>query len=160
MRAWNGWYHVNGNTYGTWLRGDARGWREWKHHEHVDGDYRNPPPPGQSDEPLIQSRRMMRGRPIRLTPEQRRIAGQALAEKLAEMGIEVLVLSVDAVHYHFLARFADGQIRWRVGRAKKHASHVLSRHGLPGTVWAKRCRALPVRDRRHQLNAFEYIRSH
>ena len=28
MPAWNGWYHVTGNTYGTWLPGDPRGWRE------------------------------------------------------------------------------------------------------------------------------------
>ena len=34
--AWNGWYHVTGGTYGTWLRGDGRGWRDRKHRTHVD----------------------------------------------------------------------------------------------------------------------------
>ena len=28
---WNDWYHCNGNTYGTWLRGDPRGFRERRH---------------------------------------------------------------------------------------------------------------------------------
>jgi hypothetical protein len=26
MLAWNAWYHVTVNTYGTWLPGDPRGW--------------------------------------------------------------------------------------------------------------------------------------
>lgn len=45
-RAWNAWYHVLTNTYGTWLRGDRRGWRERHHRKHVEGDYKNPPKPG------------------------------------------------------------------------------------------------------------------
>ena len=49
MGAWNGWYHVNGNTYGTWLPGDERGWRSRHHKVHVNGDYKNPPPPGAHD---------------------------------------------------------------------------------------------------------------
>src|SRR2546430_1609317 len=46
MRAWNGGYHCTGSTYGTWLRGDPRGWRSSKHHVHVDGDYKKRPPTG------------------------------------------------------------------------------------------------------------------
>ena len=49
MAAWNNWYHVNGNTYGTWLPGDPRGWRERGHKKHVDGDYKSPPPAGSGD---------------------------------------------------------------------------------------------------------------
>ena len=41
MPAWNHWYHCTAHTYGTWLRGDPRGWRARHHREHVDGDYRN-----------------------------------------------------------------------------------------------------------------------
>src|SRR3954468_9029001 len=40
---WNNWYHCMGNTYGTWLPGDPRGFRTRLHREHVEGDYRNPP---------------------------------------------------------------------------------------------------------------------
>jgi len=39
MEPWNHWYHVNGNTYGTWLPGDPRGWRSYKHKRHVEGEY-------------------------------------------------------------------------------------------------------------------------
>jgi hypothetical protein len=160
MGAWNGWYHVTGDTYGTWVRGDERGWREWRHHEHVEGDYRNPPPSERSREPLAQSRRQMRATPVILTLPQRRYAGEAMVEALSGQDVEVLALSMGGEHYHILGRFRDGQVRPRVGRAKKGASHVLRAHGLPGTVWAKRCGVRPIQDRWHQINVFQYILDH
>ncbi len=42
MPAWRNWYHVSCNTYGTWLPGDPRGWRERKHKKHVDGEQVRP----------------------------------------------------------------------------------------------------------------------
>lgn len=160
MSAWNSWYHVTGNTYGTWVRGDRRGWREWKHHEHVEGDYKHPPPIEECEPAYEQSLRRMKYRPVHLNHNQRRIAGQGIIEKLVELDIEIITVSVDAVHYHILARFRDDQVRRRVGRAKKNASHLLSDYGLRGTVWAKRCRPLPIRSREHQLNVFNYILDH
>ena len=74
--------------------------------------------------------------------------------------MEVIAASLDAVHYHLLGRFADGRVRRCVGLAKRHVSHILRDHGLPGTVWAKRSRALPIEDRAHQLNVFRYILDH
>ena len=43
--AWNNWYHCVGSTYGSWLRGDPRGFSTFRHREHVEGDYRSPPIP-------------------------------------------------------------------------------------------------------------------
>jgi hypothetical protein len=98
--------------------------------------------------------------PVRFSSAQREAAGKAIVEKLIELGIQVIAVSVDAVHFHVLARFADGEVRSRAGRAKKHASHVLTAVGLPGRVWGKRSRALPIADRSHQVNVFNYIRNH
>ena len=42
MLPWNDWYHCTTHTYGSWLRGDRRGWRARHHREHVQGDYKNP----------------------------------------------------------------------------------------------------------------------
>lgn len=160
MKAWNGWYHVNGNTYGTWLRGDPRGWRARWHREHVDGDYKHPPPPGTGDALLRRSKSVMNKPPVRLTREQRALAGREMVLKLLEQNVQIIALAVTAVHYHLLLKIPDAQVRWRVGLAKKHASHELSKVGLPGTVWAKKCRALPIQDRAHQVNVFEYIQEH
>jgi REP element-mobilizing transposase RayT len=160
MNAWNGWYHVNGHTYGTWLRGDPRGWRTRWGREHVEGDYRHPPTEGTFERLHAQSQRLMNRPPVRLDGQQRRIALQALVEKLHGIAVEVIAASVDASHYHLLARFPDGQVRGRVGLAKKHASHVLRKSGLEGGAWGKKNRPLPIRDRAHQVNVYNYIIAH
>jgi len=160
MGAWRGWYHVNGNTYGTWLPGDPRGWREKRHRKHVPGDYKNPPPPGFGDDILRRSRRLLKYPPVRFDPDQRELAGTALVETLLARRIEVLALSMDAIHYHILGRFPDGQVRRHVGRAKLHAYHLLRERWQVGKVWQALCNVTPVSDRTHQVNVFRYIRSH
>lgn len=160
MSAWNGWYHVTGGTYGTWLRGDPRGWRDRKHREHVEGDYRSPPPQGKYDALLEHVRASLKQPPVKLRPDQRAIAGQAMVEKLIELDVEVLALSLDAVHYHALVRFGGGSARLLVGRAKKHAYHGLCGSGHQGKVWAKRCRVQPIQSRAHQVRVYRYVLDH
>ncbi|MCG8406090.1 MAG: transposase [Phycisphaerales bacterium] len=159
-KPWNDWYHCNGNTYGTWLQGDPRGFRERHHRRHVDGDYKNPPPPGTYDALYAKSVRQLKQRPVRLDKTQRRVAVDAMAEKLLRDGIEVIAAAVDDHHFHLLVRCPDHHPRHWVGRAKKHASHRLSEQGLVGQVWGKGCRALPITDRKHQVNVFGYVERH
>jgi len=160
MGAWNGWYHVSSSTYGVWLPGDPRGFRTRHHREHVDGDYRNPPPKGRYDALHERSRRLMKYAPVHLTRPQRRLAVEAIVEKVQELELEVLVASVDAVHYHLLGRFADGEVRTPVGRAKKHTWHLLVERGFTGKSWARGCHVRRIADRSHQLNAYQYICEH
>lgn len=160
MDAWNGWYHVNGNTYGTWLPGDARGWREKGHKKHVEGDYKNPPPRGAGDALHRHAESLLKHAPVHLSSAYRQIAGQALVEMLLYQDIEVIALSVGTVHYHALGRFPDKQVRPHVGRAKRHATFVLRDHGHQTRVWTEKCKVTPIADRQHQLNAFDYICRH
>ena len=160
MIAWNGWYHVNGGTYGTWLPGDPRGWREKHHKRHVEGDYRNPPPAGSGAALHDFARGMLKCPPVHLDAERREIAGRALVEMLVMQEIEVLALCVDAVHFHLLARFPDGKVRPCVGRAKKHAYHCLRDRRHVGKLWGRLCHVKPVSDRSHQVKVFNYIRNH
>jgi hypothetical protein len=157
---WNDWYHCNGNTYGTWLRGDPRGFRERDHRRHVDGDYKNPPPAGAYDRLLARSQRLMCDPPVTLDAKQRRLACDALVARLQFDEIEVLAVAVAPQHFHVLARFPDRRPRERLGRARMHASVALTHAGLAGRVWARGCRALPIADRAHQVNVFNYIRHH
>ena len=41
-QPWNDWYHCNGNTYGTWVRGSELGYRERHHRKHVGGGLQAP----------------------------------------------------------------------------------------------------------------------
>lgn len=160
MDAWNGWYHVTTGTYGSWLPGDPRGWRSRHHREHVEGHYKNPPPDGKYEQFHKRSQRLMKSSPVLLDDDEKRIAGQAMVEMLMDQGVELLVLSLDAVHCHLLARFGNLLSRQAVGRAKKHAYHILVDRGRQGRVWEKKCRTLPVRSRSHQLNVYQYILDH
>lgn len=160
MWAWNDWYHVNGNTYGTWLPGDPRGWREKRHKKHVDGDCKNPPPKGSGDAMHRHARSLLKQSPVHLDIAQRGIAGRALVEWFLTHDVEILALSLDAIHYHLLARFPDKQVRPRVGRAKKHAYHELRDHSFEGRLWQRGCNVVPISDRPHQLNVFGYIGRH
>ncbi len=160
MAGWNGWYHVNGNTYGTWLPGDPRGWRERKHKTHVDGDYKDPPPAGSGVALHCHANALLKQPPVHLTALQRAIAGRAMVETLASQQIEVLVVSLDAIHFHVLGRFPGSQVRPVVGRAKKHAYFALHNHGFIGRLWGDGSNVVPIADRKHQLNAFDYITAH
>ena len=128
-KAWNGWYHVNGNTYGTWLRGDPRGWRTRRHREHVDGDYKHPPAQGTFEAIYERSKSLMTRRAVYLNRTQRQVAGQAMVERLVALGVELLTLSQDASHYHLLARFPDDQVRQSVN--PKMGTGTSGPQGLP-----------------------------
>jgi hypothetical protein len=160
MDAWNGWYHVNGNTYGTWLPGDRRGWHAKRHKKHVEGDYRKPPPQGSGDPLYNHARGLLKQPPVHLAPTERQAAGQALVEMLLDQQTQVIVLALDAVHFHFLAKLPDKRVRPKVARAKKHATFTLRDSGPEGRVWAQKSKVTPITDRQHQLSVFKYICRH
>jgi len=160
MTAWRGWYHAMGHTYGTWLPGDARGWRSRHHREHVDGDYRNPPPPGTHDALHARSSGLKKREAVFLDVEARQAAGRATVEMLVHQGAEVVAFCLDAVHFHLLGRFGALSSRQAVGRAKKHAYFVLRGRGHEGKVWASRSQSVPIDNRSHQVRVYDYILSH
>jgi hypothetical protein len=154
------WFHLIASTYGSWLYGDARGFRTRHHREHIEGDYKNPPPPGLSADRAARSRASLKQPPVIFTPAQRPFVGTALRDKLQQLGALVLCLSAGGQHAHILAKLPDDQARAWLGRAKKHAWFELRDRGWVGHMWGKRGKELPVRDRRHQLNVYYYILAH
>ena len=105
MEAWNGWYHCNGNTYGPCVRGDPRGWCSRRHHEHVDGDYKNPPPRGKYKKEFEESKKRMKREKVELPMGARIVACHAMVESLLFRHVELIALAVGAKHWHVLARF-------------------------------------------------------
>lgn len=59
-----------GHTYGTWLPWDGRGFRTRHHREHVDGDYRSPPPVGMYNGLRRHSKSSMKREPVHLDVAQ------------------------------------------------------------------------------------------
>jgi REP element-mobilizing transposase RayT len=166
--AWNDWYHVTTHVYGSWLRGDPRGWRARHHREHVVGDYKNPPAPGKYDHLYELSKALMKRDAVRIAACLRQFIADAVAEKLKIDGIEVLVVSMSEKHLHVLARFPKHNPRMMLGYARKYATQKLKAHGLAvgldlqfgEGIWAKRSRAQPIANRAHEIQTFRYIERH
>jgi hypothetical protein len=154
------WYHFIATTYGAWLYGDSRGFRTRHHREHIEGDYKNPPPPGMYADKEQCSRESMSEPPVILPVELRPVVGMAILKRLRDLGAEVLVLSVSGQHIHGQARMPYGQPKRWVGMAKRHVWFELRDLGWQGKLWGKGSKAIPIENRGHQVNTFFYILRH
>jgi hypothetical protein len=154
------WYHIVTGVYGAWLYGDARGFRTRHHREHVEGDYKHPPPPGTYNEEKQRSRSLLKQSPVIIPANLRPVVGTAIREKLETLGSLVLCLSVSGQHLHVLARIERYQPREWMGIPKKHAWFEVRQQGWTGKLWAKRGKELPIKDRPHQQNVYYYILRH
>jgi hypothetical protein len=159
---WNDWYHCMGHTYGTWLPGSPRSFRTRHHRQHIEGDYRHPPPKGKYDAWHAHAKRLMKRQPIELSMAQRLLVVRLLVESLLRRNIEVVVASVTDIHFHILARLRDHNPRHWIGVAKKESSYYAkeSSLGVDGGLWAVRTKSLPVKNRGHQINTAKYIYDH
>jgi len=161
-RPWNQWFHVMGHTYGTWLPGDPKGFRTRHHREHIEGDYKNPPPSGKYDARWKRAKSLMKRDPVYLNPDQRRRAVEEFVRSFAKWHVDLRILSIDRIHLHALAQFLHGDPHHFVGLAKKECSAYMKRDGLSrdGGLWAVRCKCLPIHDLAHFDNVIDYIRDH
>ncbi|HEX2973304.1 MAG TPA: hypothetical protein VHP11_13295 [Tepidisphaeraceae bacterium] len=162
MAPWNHWYHCMCNTYGTWLRGDPRGWRARHHREHVAGDYKHPPPPGTYDHLHARSQSLQKRRSVHLARQIRQVILDAVVASLRRHDMDAIIATLDDHHLHILARFPDHRPRHSLGLAKKEASRLLSDRRLQPSagIWAKRSKCLPINDRPHQIEVVKYLLSH
>lgn len=154
------WFHVILTTYGAWLYGDARGFRTRHHREHVEGDYKCPPPPRLYDDKERRSRELLKQPPVVLPPRLRPLVGRALWQELTRLGGWVVVMAVSGQHVHLLVKLPAGRERAWAGRAKRHATLKLREYGWRGMLWGVRSKAEPIRNRAHQENTYKYIMKH
>jgi hypothetical protein len=154
------WFHIILTAYGAWLEGDARGFRTRHHREHVDGDYKNPPPLGKYADREARSRRLLKQEPVEWTPSGRGMVGSALVSRFQKLGAFVLCAAVARQHVHLLVKLPRAQARRWSGLAKKHAWFVARERGWTTKMWGKRGKQSPIKDRRHQLNVYHYIMNH
>src|SRR2546423_1482513 len=98
---WRDWYHCTMASYGQWLRGDPRGWRERNHRHHVEGDYKHPPQNSNfNDAAFDRSKKLLKHQPMFFTPAQRRDVGLLALQSLSIQAIRVIALAAGAKHLH------------------------------------------------------------
>jgi hypothetical protein len=95
-----------------------------------------------------------------LPPELRELLGLAIKERLERLGALLVCIAVCGQHVHLLAEMPINQPRAWMGIAKKHGWFALRARGWTGKLWGKRSKAVCIRDRQHQLNAYRYIVRH
>jgi len=161
-KAWSHWYHITGSTYGTWLPGDPRGHRTRHHREHVDGDYKNPPPKGAGQQQYERSQTLLKRPPVKLTPAARKLACDTMTAAFLHHNIDLSAIAIGSTHYHILARFPEDNPRKFTGIAKKRSARALSEqdHIPEGGAWALRSRSHPINDEQHLQTARQYILRH
>jgi hypothetical protein len=159
---WNDWYHLMSHTYGTWLPGDPKGFRTRHHREHIEGDYKNPPPAGRDAGRWEQSKKLMKRDPIYLDVAQRQRAVLEFVKSFAKQGIELKAIAIDRIHIHGLTRVVDHNPRHHMGVAKRECSHYMKVAGLAPVrgLWAVRCECVPIEHRQHFENVDNYILDH
>jgi SAM-dependent methyltransferase len=154
------WHHVTFHTYGAWLDGGDRSFRTRHHREHIEGDYKSPPPEGQHAWRKERSERQLKQPPVSIPQALRQPIGELLRDRLTALGVEILCISVSATHVHALLKVERTRARDLLGQAKKHATFESRTFGWKGKLWAVRGRELRIRDRQHQENAYHYILRH
>ena len=96
------WFHIQWSTFGAWLPGDPRGFRNHKHRVHSSGDYRNPPPEGEHAGLLRYAINAMHRDPVALSEDEREVARNAVVLKATMIGVDLACVSVCRKHVHVL----------------------------------------------------------
>ncbi|MCH7990537.1 MAG: hypothetical protein IID46_15455, partial [Planctomycetes bacterium] len=147
-------------TYGSWLYGDERGFRTRHHREHIEGDYKKPPPIEKHATQLKRSQILLKQPPVILPIDMRSVVGLALLVRITNLGGFVLRIAVAGQHVHLLMKIPLNCARSWTGLAKKHAWFVLRDHGWKGKLWGKRGKAIRIRTQDHQQKVYRYIGRH
>jgi hypothetical protein len=99
------------NTFGTWLPGDPKGFRTRHHGEHVEGDYKTPPPKGMYEQRHRQSRDAMKREAVFLSSEAREVAVKAIRYAMMDVHeLDVIAIAVTRVHVHVLVRLPASHV--------------------------------------------------
>ncbi|MGN6370953.1 MAG: hypothetical protein ACTHN5_22080 [Phycisphaerae bacterium] len=165
-RGWKDWYHCMVSTYGTWLPGDDRGWHERNHHEHVPGDYKNPPKPTKFSKGCWNhSRDIMRHDPFYIPPAHRELIGRWLLESFRHQQISIAAIAVAETNFHALLRYIGPNCKLVLGRAKAHATiqwgNLAENLGLDRRpIWGGGSLPKPIKNEKHGHETFQYILDH
>jgi REP element-mobilizing transposase RayT len=144
-------FHVTWGTHGTRLHGSTK--------PHVDRDHNEPGGPLAPRDPEREtdSRDRMRGEPVHLTVEQRKVVESAITDlaRRYEWTIHSLASQSDHTHVVITAFREGGALR---DALKAVASRALNKHFGSKTWWAEKGSAKYLWERDYFENARDYVR--
>lgn len=114
---------VTWTTYGTWLRGDRRGYVK-------DGRIL------EGDERLVElCKRLQKGQSVKLGRREQEIVRRAILSESDRIGQHIEALAVCTNHLHVAARPCDKSIERIVSMYKSVATRMLRPVGRSGPIW-------------------------
>ena len=124
-------YSLTFRTYGSWMRGDSRGWVD-RDHNQVGSNYRSPRPP------LLESDRKRMAEPsFSLSRKSRKLAAEACSRTCQDRSWILVALHVRTSHLHAIVRAATTPGRV-LAVLKSCATKRLRAHGPYRTrYWAR-----------------------
>lgn len=154
------WYHCILTVYGAWLPGDPRGFRTRHHREHVDGDYKHPPPKQLYADRLARSRDLQKHPTVKLSELERRLLGAECVRQFQSRSVEAIALAVAAQHLHLQMRCERQQVIAILGDLKRAMWYCRRAAGDAARLWGRRRKVIPIQSRGHQQRVFSYILRH
>jgi hypothetical protein len=151
--------HVQWNTYGSWLPGDPRGFRNRDHRIHSSGTYKAPPPAGEHAALHMYAATRLVRNPVELSEDLRARVLAAVVQKAALLRRPIEALAVAREHVHALIFVDDLIVKAEIGKLKRHSSHAV-RDIVPGTWWSAGCHPEHVEDGEYWQNVVQYIMAH
>jgi hypothetical protein len=154
------WFHCILTTYGAWLPGDPRGFRTRHHREHVEGDYKRPPPEGVYDERLARSRKLQKHPEVQLATAERKLLGVECVRQFQLREIEAIALAVAGQHVHLQFKCDSNLVIATLGELKRAMWYARSQAGDGSRLWGRGRKIVPIESREHQERVFGYILDH
>ena len=153
------WYHAQIRCFGQWLPGDERGFRHRGHRIHSSGDYKHRPPQDEHDGLRRHTKQQMTQDPVTFIPRLRPVVLECIRNWFACRSNGLLAASAGGAHCHLLCQLQQTDPLATAGWLKKYVSQRLSEHdaSLPSRIFAARGDPIPIRDRDHLRNTYDYI---
>ena len=145
-------YFLTWTTHGSWLPGDERGW--------VDRRTLGVQPPDPAKQGRAQH--ILRGQPVRLTPQQRQIVHNAVADTCRAKGWTVFALNVRSNHVHVVLEAPDETPEHVLSGLKAWASRTLNQalpQVRPPKWWTRHGSTRYIKTPESLRRAIEYVRS-
>jgi REP element-mobilizing transposase RayT len=153
------WFHVMWHTYGTWLPGDPRGFRDRDHRIHSSGDYKNPPPQGEHEGLHRYAKRVSKSEVVLNTPSLRREVAESLVGVIHGMQCRLLALTVCRVHVHLVVELPEVEDAFRQTLTDIKMESSKRVKGKPASrLWARLWKVVPIDDEAHRQDELIYVR--
>lgn len=153
------WWHVMWHTYGTWLPGDPRGFRDRHGRIESHGDYKRPPPKGEHEGLNRYAKRVSKDEVVLTTRELRREVCDVLLQTVQLLDYRVIVITVCRVHVHLVVELPRDFSERDAALTKiktKSSARVINKPAM--RLWARKWKAILIHDAAHRDQELIYVR--